>query len=104
MNACIIYITAGSREEAVAVGRRLVEARLVACANVLPAITSLFWWEGAVEEDEEVALIVKTRRDLVDSVVAEVKAVHSYDCPCVIALPIEGGNGDFLNWIAKETK
>ena len=103
MNACIIYITAGTREEAVAIGRRLVEARLVACANVLPAITSLFWWEGAVEEDEEVALIVKTRRDLVDSVVAEVKAVHSYDCPCVIALPIEGGNGDFLNWIAKET-
>ncbi len=100
----ILYITAGSREEAVSVGRALVEERLAACANVLPRITSLFWWDGAVQEEGEFALFVKTRRDKVDDIVARVKALHSYDCPCVVALPIAGGNPDFLDWIVKETE
>ena len=100
----ILYITAGSHEEAVAVGRALVEDRLAACANVLPPITSLFWWNGAVQEEGEFALIVKTRRDKVDDIVARVNVLHSYDCPCVVALPIAGGNPDFLDWIVKEAE
>ena len=100
----ILYITAGSHEEAIAVGRALVEDRLAACANVLPPITSLFWWDGAVHEEGEFALIVKTRRDKIDDVVDRVNAIHSYDCPCVVALPIAGGNPDFLDWIVKETE
>jgi periplasmic divalent cation tolerance protein len=103
MAATLIYITAGSRDEARTVGRALVEARLAACANILGPITSAYWWDGAVQEDDEVSLIVKTQDHLIDAVVAKVKQVHSYDCPCIVALPITGGNPDFLDWIAKET-
>lgn len=102
-NPTILYITAGSRDEAVSLGRALVEARLAACANVLPEITSVFRWDGAVQEEGEFALLVKTRQDRIDDVVARVNELHSYDCPCVVALPVAGGNPEFLEWIVKET-
>lgn len=105
MSYSLIYITAGSLDEAKALGRALVEARLAACANVLPGIVPIYWWEGKVEEEgSEVALIAKTRSELVDRVVALVKARHSYECPCVVALPITAGNPAFLDWIAAETQ
>ncbi len=104
MTLATIYITAASQEEALAIGRALVEARLAACANVFPGVTSIYWWEGSRQEDSEVVLILKTRQDLVDEVVAKVKELHSYECPCVVAFAIAGGNKDFLDWIARETK
>ena len=100
----LLYITAGSAEEAARLARALVEERLVACANVLPGITSFYWWEGAVREDAEAALIAKTPADRVDAVVDRVKALHSYSCPCVVALPILAGNPDFLAWIGAEAR
>lgn len=99
-----IYITAGSREEALKLGRALVADRLAACANVLGNVTSLYWWEGKVQEDREVAVVAKTRAERVDAVVARVKNLHSYECPCVVALPIVGGNPDFMAWIEEETR
>ncbi len=99
----LIYVTAPSREEALTLARALVQERLVACANVLPGITSVFWWEGAVQDEAEHAFLAKTRRDLVPRVVERVKALHSYTCPCVIALPIAEGNPAFLDWIGEET-
>lgn len=99
-----IYITTSSPEEAEAIGAAMVEARLAACANILSGITSLYWWEGKVQRDVETVLILKTRTALVDEVTAEVKRLHSYDCPCVTALPIAGGNQAFLEWIATETR
>lgn len=99
----MIYITAGSTREAVDIGRAVVQARLAACANVAPSITSLYWWEGEVREEQEAALILKTRKDLVDRVIAKVKELHGDDCPCVVSLPIASGNDDFLKWIIKET-
>ncbi|HEX9702194.1 MAG TPA: divalent-cation tolerance protein CutA [Rhodospirillales bacterium] len=104
MPQVLVYVTAGSRDEAVKIGRAAVESRLAACANVLPApTTSIYWWQGKLEQAEEVSLILKTRAALVDELVAKVKAQHSYDCPCVVALPIEGGNPQFLEWIDAET-
>jgi len=103
MPQSMIYITAGSREEALGIGRALVKARLAACANVLAGMTSIYWWDGAVNENQEASLIVKTRSDLVDRLVQKVKELHSYDCPCVVALPIGGGNPQFLEWIEAET-
>ena len=103
MSYSLIYITAADAEEAKALSRALVEARLVACANVLPGIVPIFWWEGEVQEGSEAALIAKTRTDLVEQVIELVKERHSYDCPCVVALPIEKGNPAFLDWIAEET-
>jgi periplasmic divalent cation tolerance protein len=99
----MIYVTTSSREEALGIARQLVESRLAACANVLPAATSIYWWRGALQEDSEAVLIVKTRRDLVGEVTAKVKELHSYDCPCVVSFRLEGGNEDYLEWIAKET-
>ncbi len=103
MSACMIYVTTSTREEAISIARQLVKSRLAACANVLPAATSIYWWQGALQEDSEAVLIVKTRRDLVGEVTAKVKELHSYDCPCVVSLRLEGGNEDYLEWIAKET-
>lgn len=104
MNTMLLYVTAGSRDEALGIGRVLVERRLAACANVIPETTAIYRWEGEIQEDAEAVLLVKTREDLVAAVTEAVKELHSYDCPCVIALPIAGGSRDFLNWIVKETK
>ena len=104
MTYSLVYMTAGDLAEAKALGRALVEARLAACANVLPGITPIYWWEGKVEEGAEAALIVKTRESLVDRVIDFVIQRHSYTCPCVVALPIVKGNPAFLDWIGAETR
>lgn len=103
MSARTIYVTTGSRDEGLAIGREFVAARLAACANVLGGVTSVYRWQGEVLEDTEAIVVLKTREDLVDAIVEQVKALHSDDCPCVVALPIVGGNADYLDWIVKET-
>ncbi len=103
MSCSLIYVTAGSRDEALTVGRGLVEARLVACANVLDGATSLYWWQGAVQQESEAVLVAKTRTELVPAVIAKASELHSYNCPCVVALPIADGNPAFLDWIRAET-
>lgn len=103
MDRRLIYITASSDEEARTIARALVGERLAACANILGQIGSVYWWEDELQEDAEVALIVKSTAALVSRIVDRVKALHSYDCPCVVALPIEAGNAEFLDWIEAET-
>jgi periplasmic divalent cation tolerance protein len=103
MDFHLLYITAARVEEARRIGRALVEERLVACANILPGLESIYHWQGTVAEDKEVLLIVKTRADLVDAAIARVKALHSYTCPCVVALPILAGNPAYLEWLGQET-
>jgi periplasmic divalent cation tolerance protein len=103
MDRQLIYITASSDEEARTIARTLVEERLAACANILGRIGSVYWWENELQEDDEVALIVKSTDALVPRIVERVKALHSYDCPCVVALPIAAGNAAFLDWIGAET-
>ena len=104
MTLTMIYVTTPSPQEALRIGRAVVADRLAACANVLPGITSVYRWQGEVQEDGETALILKTRSDLVERLTTRVKELHSYDCPCVVALSIAGGNPDFLQWIAEETR
>ncbi len=103
MTTRFLYVTAANADEANRIGEALVTERLVACANILGPIASIYWWQGKVQRDSEVALIAKTRADLVDRVIARVKAMHSYTVPCVVSLAIEQGNPDFLSWIAAET-
>lgn len=102
-DARLIYITAPSHDEAMTLAETLVGERLAACANVLGPMTSVYWWDGKLNRDAEVALVLKTRADLVEALTARVKQVHPYECPCVVALPITGGNPAFLNWINAET-
>lgn len=99
----LVYITTASAEEAATIGRALVEARLAACVNILPGMRSIYHWQGAVETADEAVLIAKTRAPLVAGLVARVKAMHSYEVPCAISLPILDGNPDYLRWLGEET-
>jgi periplasmic divalent cation tolerance protein len=103
MDLCLCYVTCGSKAEALAIGRALVEKRLAACANILDGLTSVYRWEGEVHTDPEVLLLLKTRRDLARSLVDAVVELHSYDCPCVTVLPITGGHPDYLEWVIEQT-
>ena len=98
-----LYVTAPNTDEARKIGETLVAERLVACANILGPIASIYWWQGQIQRDSEAVLIAKTRAELVERVVARVKALHSYTVPCVVSLPIEQGNPEFLGWIEAET-
>ena len=95
----LLYVTCGNNEEAKTIARTLVNEQLIACANILGKITSIYRWEGVVAEDEEVAVLLKTRRDLEVRGTERIKELHSYDLPCVIGLPITGGNPDFIHWL-----
>lgn len=97
------YITTGNLEEGERIGRALVEEGLAACTNLLPGMRSIYRWKGAVEQAEEVVLIAKTRADRFDSLAARVRALHSYDTPCVVALPVTAGSAPYLRWIASES-
>ena len=100
---CLIYVTTSSVEEARTIARLVVERRLAACSNILHEMESLYWWNGKLETGDECVLLFKTRRSLADAVADMVKAEHSYECPCVLVVPINGGNTDFLTWMDAET-
>lgn len=104
MSARLIYMTAASQAEADAICEALVADRLIACANILGPIRSVYWWQGAVQRGDEVAVVMKTRAELADRVTARIAELHSYDCPCVVALDITGGHTPFLDWIIAETE
>jgi periplasmic divalent cation tolerance protein len=103
MKVNLVYMTAGSLEEARKIGKEIVSQRLAACVNIIDHMNSFYWWEGEVQDDREVIIIAKTREDLVPELTQKVVSLHSYDCPCVVSIPLVGGNPDFLKWIADET-
>jgi len=103
MSAIMVYVTAGGRDEATKLAHAVIDERLAACVNILPEITAVFRWEGAVSEGAETAMIMKSTGALLPKLTARIKELHSYDCPCVVAIPIEGGNKAFIKWIADET-
>lgn len=100
----LAYMTAADRREAARIGRALVKERLAACVNILGRIESFYWWEGKVCDGKEVAFIAKTRADLAPALIKRVRALHSYSVPCVVTLPILGGNAAFMKWIETETE
>jgi len=99
----VVLVTAGSAEEAAVIGRSLVDKRLAACANVVGPIQSIYRWKGAVEEAAEHLLLIKARAADLAALEAEVRARHGYDLPEVLALPIRGGSGAYLSWLAEST-
>ena len=104
MPAMFVYVTTADIAEARRIGRALVERRLAACANAIDGMHSVYWWDGAVQEATEAVLILKTEQDRLAELIAEIKARHSYDCPCIEALEVADGNPDFLAWITQETR
>ncbi len=101
--AIVVLITVASREEADKIARRLVEDRLAACANIVPKVRSLFTWEGKLSQEDEVLLVVKSRRSRFRELAGTVKTLHSYSVPEIIALPIVEGSAAYLQWISDVT-
>ncbi len=103
-DVCEIVVTGSDAEWLSGYTRTLVEERLVACGHQFAAIRSVYRWEGAVHDEPEARVALHTRRSLVPEVVARTAELHPYDVPCVIALPLVGGNPDYLRWVVQETR
>jgi periplasmic divalent cation tolerance protein len=102
-SALVVLSTAGSRAEGEAIASALVGERLAACVNIVAPVTSIYRWQGAIERAEEVLLVIKTRQALIAKVGARLAALHSYDVPELIALPIVAGARAYLAWLGAET-
>ena len=98
----IILITVDSPEEARKIAEALIKQRKAACVNIVPGVNSFFWWQNEMDTAQESLLIVKTKASLLSEIIGLVKEIHTYDVPEIIALPIIGGNQDYLAWIDKE--
>ena len=97
----LAYVTAPSAAEASRIARHLLERHLIGCANVLP-MTSIYRWEGAIAEEGEVAMILKTRSELFDALREEVARIHPYKVPCILRIPADA-NAAYFAWISAET-
>jgi periplasmic divalent cation tolerance protein len=102
-SAIVVLVTAPTPERAAELARTLVEERLAACGNVVPGLRSIYRWEGKVQDDAEALLLLKTTRGRFEALRDRVLALHPYQVPEVIALPVEAGSAKYLEWIAAET-
>jgi periplasmic divalent cation tolerance protein len=103
MHEIVVLITASSEDEAAKIARTLVGARLAGCVNIIKNIRSIYSWQGKIQDDPEVLMIVKTQKTLFDALMKKVKELHSYTVPEIIALPIIEGSEDYLNWLREVT-
>ena len=99
----VVFITTKDEPEAKNLAQLLLKRRLIACCNIAGNIRSMFNWKGTLESESECLMILKTRSSLLDEVVEAVKSAHSYEVPEIIAIPVIGGNQDYLKWIGDET-
>jgi periplasmic divalent cation tolerance protein len=104
LHAIVVLVTTPTPERAAEIARTLVEERLAACGNVVPGLRSIYRWEGKVQEDAEALLLLKTTRGRFEALRERVLALHPYDVPEVIAVPVEAGSAPYLAWIASETR
>lgn len=100
----VVLTTAGSDEEAQRIASHLVERWVAACVNIVPGVRSIYRWKGAVEDGQELLLVIKTRRDLLKRLEAELRTVHSYEVPELLALPVVEGLESYLDWIDESTR
>jgi len=98
----VILVTASSLEEARKIASVVLDNRKAACVNIVPRVHSSFWWQGNIDKAEESLLVIKTTAPAIQAVIDLVKANHSYTVPEIIALPVVGGNPDYLDWIKGE--
>lgn len=100
----VILITCKEASEAERISEALIQQHLIACGNILPEVNSIFQWKGNVEHEAEVLLIAKSHRSVFHEIIEQVRKLHSYETPEIIALPIVEGSKEYLDWVAKETK
>ncbi|MBN1595542.1 divalent-cation tolerance protein CutA [candidate division FCPU426 bacterium] len=104
MELCVMYITVPNAESGETLAQALVEEKMAACVNRIPGLVSTYRWQGKIEKDQEELLVIKTRRELVDTIIMRVKSLHPYQVPEIIALPIIAGLKEYLLWVQQETK
>ena len=103
MEYIVVFVTVSNDDEGQKIAHNLLQNKLIACANVISGIKSMFWWQGKIDESNEVLLVLKTQKKLFSKVAKAVKALHSYDVPEIIALPVVEGEEAYLKWLASET-
>ena len=96
----VVLVTAKDKKEAIKIAQGLLEAKLIACANIIGGIQSLFWWQGKIDSSKEVLLVLKTKKTLFKKVSVKVRSLHSYQTPEIIALPFVNGSEDYLRWVS----
>jgi len=100
----VVFIMTATAEEAQRIANILVRGRKAACVNIVPQVHSRFWWQGKIDSADEALMVVKTKAALLDELISLVKENHSYEVPEIVALPIVGGNRDYLKWIDNQTE
>jgi len=101
MKTLVVISTAGSEKEGWKIAQKLVESKLAACVNVIPKVTSFFYWEGKLCQAQEVVLLIKTIQKQLKKIINEIKKIHSYEMPEVISLQVDGGEEGYLKWVNK---
>ncbi len=102
-DARVVLMTAPDQEVAQRIARTLVEERLAACVNLVPGVRSIYRWQGSVEDDAEILLLAKTGRARCAALAARVQALHPYELPEIVVLPVDGGSQRYLDWIVSES-
>lgn len=102
-DARVVLVTCGSLEEAGTIARTLVQEKQAACVNIIPSITSVYFWEGDVQTDQECLLLIKSRGECLEALQARIKQLHSYSVPEFLVLPVESGSSDYLAWLVENT-
>lgn len=102
MTYCIINCTTATKEQAVEISKHLVDKKLIACCNIIPAVTSVYEWNDKLCSDEECLMIMKTKTQLFKQIETEIKQLHSYEIPEIICIPVSEGSYEYLNWIDKK--
>jgi len=100
----VVFITTPTAQESLKIARTLVEERLAACVNVVPKVTSVYRWQGQVQEEAESLMVVKTTAEAFEKLAARVKELHSYTVPEIIALPVEKGSREYLSWVEESVE
>jgi periplasmic divalent cation tolerance protein len=103
MEHIVVFITAPTEEEAGNIADKIVKEKLAGCVNIIKNIRSIYMWQGNIEDDAEVLMVVKTRRELFKRLKDRIIEIHSYDVPEVIALPVQEGSGSYLKWLNEVT-
>lgn len=99
MGTHVVLVTASSKAEALLIGRGVVEKKLAACVTIVPNVTSIFEWGGKACEEHECLLVMKSNADVYAALEAEVKSLHSYEVPEILALPVVQGSSEYLTWV-----
>ncbi|MCJ7715810.1 MAG: divalent-cation tolerance protein CutA [Anaerolineales bacterium] len=103
-SVCLVLVTAPDSDTAVLIANTLLEKKLAACVNIYPGLRSIYRWEGKIQDESEVLMMIKTRVELIDtSLIPLIQELHPYQVPEIISLPISGGSEPYLSWIFSET-